>query len=79
MKTQVQKWGNSLGVRIPKEIAKQCNIGPGSHIEISIDESNNIVMSFEYSKLDQLLDRISSDNLHNEEFNEDEFLGKEIW
>ena len=33
MATTVQKWGNSLGVRIPKAVAEQVNLRSGSEVE----------------------------------------------
>jgi antitoxin MazE len=33
MSSTVQKWGNSLGVRIPKSIAEQVNLKDGTAIE----------------------------------------------
>ena len=33
MATTVKKWGNSLGVRIPKGIAEQVNLRDGTEVE----------------------------------------------
>jgi antitoxin MazE len=33
MATAVQKWGNSLGIRIPKAIAEQSHLAAGTHVE----------------------------------------------
>jgi antitoxin MazE len=33
MPTTVQKWGNSLGIRVPKAIAEQANLTNGTEIE----------------------------------------------
>jgi antitoxin MazE len=33
MASSVQKWGNSLGVRIPKSVAEQVNLAEGTAIE----------------------------------------------
>lgn len=37
MTTKIQKWGNSLGVRIPKEIAREINIREGSPVSFSVE------------------------------------------
>jgi antitoxin MazE len=34
--TKVQKWGNSLVVRIPKDVAEQLDMKQGSDIELRI-------------------------------------------
>lgn len=33
MPTTVQKWGNSLGIRIPKSVAEQVNLANGTEVE----------------------------------------------
>jgi antitoxin MazE len=38
MKTRVQKWGNSLGVRIPKSFANEIGIDRDSSIQMMIEE-----------------------------------------
>ncbi len=49
MTTTIQKWGNSLGVRIPKEIARQVSLGEGSVISFSV-EKNALVLSLPKKK-----------------------------
>ena len=44
MEARVARWGNSLGVRIPKEIASRAGIGEGSRVEIAT-ENGRIVLS----------------------------------
>jgi antitoxin MazE len=44
MEARVARWGNSLGVRIPKEIASRAGIGEGSRVEIAT-ENGQIVLS----------------------------------
>jgi antitoxin MazE len=39
----VQRWGNSLAVRIPASIAKQLRILEGTAIEISVDDGTLVV------------------------------------
>lgn len=33
MSTRIVKWGNSLGIRIPKSIAQQVNVREGTEVE----------------------------------------------
>ena len=35
MVTKIQKWGNSLGVRIPKSFAREAGITEGTLVDIS--------------------------------------------
>jgi antitoxin MazE len=36
MQVQVARWGNSLGVRIPKSVAGQAGLTEGSRVDISV-------------------------------------------
>jgi antitoxin MazE len=36
MQTKVQKWGNSLDVRIPRGLAEEVGLGAGTETEISL-------------------------------------------
>lgn len=62
---QVQKWGNSLGIRIPKAIAVKVGLEEGSEIELDIEEGNLIIKPKSKS-LDELLSQITPENLHSE-------------
>ena len=44
MQVQVSRWGNSLGIRIPKEIAGRAGLAEGSRIEIAM-QNDQIVLS----------------------------------
>lgn len=67
MKAQVQKWGNSLALRIPHVFAQELGIGSGSEVELSL-ESHKLVLSPLPSTptLDDLLAMITSENRHDE-------------
>ena len=34
----VRKWGNSLGIRLPKPVAEQANLTDGTDIEFAVDD-----------------------------------------
>lgn len=38
MSTTVQKWGNSLGIRIPKSVAEQVKLRAGTSVEFDAAE-----------------------------------------
>jgi len=44
MQVQVARWGNSLGLRIPKDIAARIGICEGARVEIEA-EGNRIVIT----------------------------------
>ena len=78
MQAQIQKWGNSLGVRIPKDIAGRLHIKDGAIVNIAISE-NNLVITPKISELDLLLDDITPANLHSELLSNDDNSGNEAW
>ncbi|TAN48753.1 MAG: AbrB/MazE/SpoVT family DNA-binding domain-containing protein, partial [Rhodospirillales bacterium] len=44
MQAQLARWGNSLGVRIPKDIARRTGLTAGTQVEIET-ENNRIVIT----------------------------------
>jgi antitoxin MazE len=78
MQAQIQKWGNSLGVRIPKDVASRLHIKDGAIVNIAISE-NNLVITPKISELDLLLNDITADNLHYELLSNDDTSGNESW
>ncbi len=80
MKAQIQKWGNSLALRIPKSFAKETNIENGSYVDLSLVRGNLVAKPLEENEytLKQLLSKITKDNLHWE-FDTGNTVGNEIW
>lgn len=37
MKVKIAKWGNSLGLRLPKRLADELSLSPGAELEIAKD------------------------------------------
>ena len=64
MHINVTKWGNSLGVRIPRVLANKIGIHEGTPVDVSIQDSR-IVISKEYS-LKSLIDKVTLENIHKE-------------
>lgn len=77
MQSQVKKWGNSLGVRVPKKFANKLNLKDGSNVNVEVT-NNQLVISSDISELDRLVNKITKQNCHQETFS-DATLGKEIW
>ncbi|WP_248930423.1 AbrB/MazE/SpoVT family DNA-binding domain-containing protein [Paenibacillus hamazuiensis] len=62
---QVQKWGNSLGIRIPKSIALKVGLEEGTEIDLDV-EDGHLVIKPKSKSLDELLAQVTPDNLHKE-------------
>ena len=82
MTTKIQKWGNSLAMRLPKDLARNFNLKAGS--KVIVTRKN---FSFEvkpekaiYSKytLEELLKGVTKKNIHSET-DWGKPMGKEIW
>ena len=74
---QVQKWGNSLGIRIPKSLALKVGIEEGSEVDLDV-EDGHLVIKPKSATLDELLAHITPDNLHKEA-STGEPQGRESW
>ena len=67
MQTRVQKWGNSLGVRIPRGLAEQIGLGAGTEVSLSAKDGDLIVKPAQPTRLslDVLLAGVTAENLHS--------------
>lgn len=77
MQTNLQKWGNSLGVRIPVQLAKQLHLQPGSPISLEIENGRLILQPPKYT-LTTMLEAITSQNMHHQLL-DDISVGNEEW
>ena len=68
MKTQIQKWGNSLAIRIPKAFAQEIFMDHGSIVDLAIEQGEIIIrpVSEPAYSLEELLADVTQDNLHGE-------------
>jgi len=68
MKTRVQKWGNSLALRIPKSFAAEVGLQRETSVEISLADGTLVITPIAKPKptLKHLLARVTKDNLHRE-------------
>ena len=80
MKIQVQKWGNSLAVRIPKSFAQETNIDQGSVVDLVLEEGDIVIKprSKPTYILDELLSQVTKENIHDE-IDTGDAQGKEVW
>ena len=80
MLTKVQKWGNSLGLRIPKSFAQEAAVEEGSAVDLSVSDGQLVIRPVRHRKyeLRELLAEVSEDNLHAE-VSTGEPQGREAW
>ena len=80
MHVRVQKWGNSLAVRIPKPLAEDAEVQEGTILNLAVSEGVVVATPVKKRKwsLKQLLAKVSKKNLHAEvDFGPS--VGREIW
>ena len=78
MTVAIKKWGNSLALRIPKDIAQTLHIENNSVLELNIKEGALVIEPQQTSLLESLVSRINVDNLHTE-VDTGKAVGNEEW
>jgi len=78
MEAMVNKWGNSLGIRIPNLIARQLSLKDGSYIDIEENGNKILITPIKKNRLSEMLNKINEQNLHVE-IDTGKPVGKEIW
>jgi antitoxin MazE len=69
MKTQIQKWGNSLALRIPKAFASDLGLDRESSVELTIEDGRLVIKPAAEVKyeLTELVSRVTEANIHGEQ------------
>ena len=80
MQTKIQKWGNSLALRIPKPFALEVGLEQNSIVEVSVSEGKLLLVpvTVPVYTLDQLLEQVTETNLHSE-VDTGLTVGNEVW
>jgi antitoxin MazE len=67
LRARIAKWGNSLGIRIPKAVAKEVGLDEGTNVDLRVSGKNLVLAPAhrEYS-LQELVGAITSKNRHLE-------------
>ncbi|MFC1745889.1 AbrB/MazE/SpoVT family DNA-binding domain-containing protein [Candidatus Riflebacteria bacterium] len=77
MKANIARWGNSLGLRIPKTYANEIGITEGSEVELVVEGSSIVIKPRKYT-LDELLEKVTPENIHPE-IETGPKMGREEW
>lgn len=81
MLARIQKWGNSLALRLPKALAEEADVHLDSPVEITIRDHTIVIEPVREKRaydLDELLAGVKPENLHGEaDFGAP--VGKEVW
>ena len=80
MEVKLQKWGNSLGIRIPKYFISTLKMKENDYLNIEQVDDKVIITKSKKNKvsLKELFDKYEEKNL-TKDFSWDENVGEEIW
>jgi len=78
MQTRVQRWGNSLALRIPKAVADDLGLSNNGQVELTVRKGKLVVAPASRPQLTDLVARITAENLHAAE-DCGMPVGREVW
>jgi antitoxin MazE len=80
MKVHIQKWGNSLALRIPRPFAEDADVKEGTVVDLSVSEGRLVAAPLRKKRvtLKQLLAKVNRGNLHGE-VDSGPSVGRESW
>ena len=81
MTAKISKWGNSQGLRVPKDIMEDLHLSIGDTVNITVENEKVIIEPIKNNKvkynLNKLIAQIPSDYKTKEEFTKT--IGNEEW
>jgi antitoxin MazE len=79
MKTTIQKWGNSLAVRIPRPFADEIHLQENTPVDLTIRSGKLVIVpSDPVLTLESLVEQITDKNRHDE-IGTGRRVGNEVW
>ena len=65
MRVRVARWGNSLGLRIPRTVSEDLGLAEGTTVDLTVVDGQLTLRPVRYA-LDDLLAAITPANVHDE-------------
>lgn len=80
MNVRVVRWGNSLGLRIPKSLAEEVGVEAGSEVDVAVAAGDLVVKPVRRRRYDlrELVRNITPTNLHSS-VDTGGPVGREVW
>ena len=78
--THIAKWGNSLGLRLPKSVAREAQVDEGDTVDVSVKDGAIVVRPARptYS-IATLVSKMTPRNRHRETDWGTQPVGRELW
>jgi antitoxin MazE len=66
IRVQISKWGNSLGLRVPKDVAERAGLRDGTRVDVEAREDGSIVIRKAVKRytLEELIAGMTPDKAH---------------
>lgn len=80
MQRRIQKWGNSLALRIPKSVAQEIGLDRDMPVNVSLEDGKLVIAPIPEPRiaLERLLAQVTEDNIHRE-VDTGHAVGRETW
>ena len=80
MNATIQKWGNSLALRIPKAVARDTHLEDGSVVNLAVRQGKVVIEPAKKPafQLDDLLKGVSKKSIHDS-VETGPAVGREVW
>lgn len=78
MKVKAKRWGNSLGLRLPKIYTEELGIGSDTELNLVSEKGKLIITKDKKDTLEGMLALVTQENIHAET-STGNVIGKEIW
>ena len=78
MNAMISRWGNSIGVRLPRSVLDQSGLHEGDTVTATVAADGIVLRPAQRKDLATLLNAITPENLHGETF-ADAPVGAEVW
>lgn len=80
MQTQVREWGNSQGIRLPKELLKSAGIALNDILDVSVSNGViTLVKPFRHKTLEERAAEFDGKLNLDGEYDWGESVGREVW
>ena len=78
--TTIQKWGNSQGIRLPKEVLRSAGISLNEFLDVTVSDGViTLVKSFRHKTLEERAAEFDGKLMLDGEYDWGKPVGREVW